>query len=100
MRGSNTLFADIFCEEPSGKGRKTCTTLRNECLIDRFYYYSSKTPRPCYNDVINILSDEFFLSPFTIPEIISDNYSILRTVRQNQPSIRNLRDKWKHLVWK
>ncbi len=101
MRGSNTLFADIF-DAPAipkqKKGRnKDLHDLRNECLIDRYFYYGSK--RLSYSAVLETISREFFISAFTIPYLVSDYAAQLQKLKQEKPSLKYFKDKWPHLVW-
>jgi len=104
MRGSNTLFSDIFIEtateqtaKPS-KGRSAdLHQRRNELLINRYYYYGIQKLR--YDFILEKLSDEFFLSVITIPFTIAENYTILHKVKKEQPTKQALQKKWPHLVW-
>src|SRR5690348_13525759 len=106
MRGSNTLFADIFYERPSSsidakkKGRSASLhARRNECLVHRYYYYGSQPHRPSFESIVAILSDEFFINPSTIVILLSKNYMLLREVKTNPPSIPDLKEKWPQFVW-
>ncbi len=102
MRGSKTLFNDIFSEsktKKTGKGRsKEMHTARNSCLIDRYYYLGQFTKYK-YEVVIGVLSQEFFLSTVTIPEIIDGCYEQLKDLKKRQPGIKYFKGKWPHLVW-
>jgi Leucine-rich repeat (LRR) protein len=104
LRGTRTLFSDIFITEPEPatkqrKGRSESLFLqRNELLIDRYYYYGKLTDKR-YNVIIKTLSQEFFLSTETIPEILTHNYIKLSLVKREQPTKRELQKKWPWLVW-
>ncbi len=103
MRGSNTLFSDIF-ETPSTvvkqrKGRSSSLIAkRNECLIDR-YYYLAKFHEKRYDIIIRNLSAEFFISEVTIPEIIDDNFDLLAALKKQQYPPAYFKAKWPHLTW-
>lgn len=105
MRGSLSLFTDIF-EQPvtpgpevRRKGRSPeLHAKRNECLIDRYYYYGKFMDRR-YESIIKTLSEEFFISPVTIPEVIAENSSLLLNLKKNQPSKNWFSKKWPHLSW-
>jgi len=101
MRGSNTLFADIF-EVPAlpkqKKGRnKDLHDLRNECLIERYFYYGTK--RLSYHAILETIGKEFFVSTYTIPYLIADHSAHLQKLKQEKPAIKYFKDKWPHLVW-
>lgn len=101
MRGSNTLFADIFEDIVVIKQRKgrsaDLINQRNECLIDRYFYYGQQKLR--YNYILDILSKEFFLSRITIPEVIEANFEKLSALKKQQPSLKYFKDRWPHLTW-
>ena len=104
QRGSQSLFADIF-EIPTEKqsvikkGRSSNLNLkRNECLIDRYYYYAAFTDKR-YSKIIETVAEQFFLSPVCIPEIISSYRSHLTNLKKMQPSVKYFKDKWSHLNW-
>lgn len=102
MRGSKILFNDIFSEpevKDNKKGRsKEMHAARNSCLTDRYYYLGQFTKFK-YEAVINVLSNEFFLSTVTIPGIIDGCYEQLKDLKKQQPGIKYFKEKWPHLVW-
>lgn len=106
MRGSNTLFTDIF-NQPSAPSQKTSKgrsnllhTARNEALVSRYFYYGNFFDRKySYEYIIKKVATEFYLSPVTVPEIIEANYSLLVTLKKEQPALKFFKEKWPHLVW-
>lgn len=104
MRGSQSLFADIFVKESHPqprlrKGRsRELIARRNECLITRYYFYA-KFKEKRYDKILEALSAEFFLSDYTIPEIITANYAQLKGLHKEQPPISVFAKKWPHMVW-
>lgn len=102
MRGSNTLFADIFEDQQPVKQRKgrssTLIAQRNECLIDRYYFYGKFCDKR-YTSILKTLSLEFFISEVTIPEVITDNETFLHSLKKQQPTPQHFKKKWPHLVW-
>jgi len=101
MRGSNTLFADIF-ETPVPtrlkKGRSSdLIALRNECLIQRYFYYGQQKIR--YDVILEKVGTEFFVSVHTIPDIIANHVHDLKRMKDNPPSPKELQKKWPFLVW-
>lgn len=53
---------------------------RNECLLYRYYYYYSKINRLRYEDVLEVLSNEFFLASRTITDLLGDNSELVKTI--------------------
>jgi hypothetical protein len=104
MRGSRTLFADIFENDTpkaasQRKGRSAdLHARRNECLVDRHYYYGKYYDKR-YSAIVEILSKEFFLSQITIIEAMADNYGHFARLRKEEPPIKHFKEKWPHLAW-
>ena len=102
LRGSQTLFADIFempAAEKQRKGRsETLNSQRNECLIDRYYLYG-RFYGLRYGLILKILSKEFFLSEITIPQILEDNQDKLSAVKKAALQRAELKKKWPHMDW-
>jgi hypothetical protein len=104
MRGANTLFKNVFQKQKSEvtkkrKGRSPeLHALRNECLVDRYYYYGKFSDKR-YTIIIETLSHEFFISPITIPELLSKNYSKIDKLKKQLPAKTYFVKKWPHLRW-
>lgn len=105
QRGVNTLYAHIFVEpavvitEAKRKGRsEALNTKRNDCLIDRYFFYG-KFSGLRYDLILGILSDEFFLSEATIPKVVDENLEKLVALKKLKPSKQYFQKKWPHLVW-
>lgn len=103
-KGSLTLFRDLIITEPVMKvqrqGRnQDLIAQRNECLIDRYFFYVNHTDKR-YNSILQILQGEFFInSTFTIPQVLDDNYDSLMELKKTQPSKEYFKKKWPHLTW-
>lgn len=115
--GVRTLFQEIFMPETAipdkqRKGRSsTLIEKRNECLLDRYYWHGRKQidgKRIDYSSLLETVSNEFFLSMVTIPDIVDANYTYLTTLksdwpiwdRQKEEKMRkHFQLKWPHLVW-
>jgi hypothetical protein len=106
QRGSQTLFKNIFIEaeekplqEEPKKGRsKQLNSKRNECLIDRYFFYGRFSGLR-YELILATLSVEFFLSDVTIPKIVDENLDKLIQLKQAKPDRQYFKTKWPHLVW-
>ncbi len=98
------LFNDLVEAPPAEKqikGRsKTLIEKRNECLLDRLFFYKKNYPW-AYEYVLERLSMEFFLSEVTIPKIIEQPESqlYLRTLKLESPGKDSFAKKWPHLKW-
>jgi hypothetical protein len=105
MRTGHTLFNELTetQEAPSGikirKGRsEELLAQRDDRLIHRYLYYLLYTE--LRQDVINQhLEEEFDLTGGRILTIIYTYASEIRKLRQNPPTILQLRSKYPHLVW-
>ncbi|BDD07503.1 hypothetical protein [Aureibacter tunicatorum] len=63
---------------------------RNKALIQRFYYWT-EVKRRRFDDTLKILSlDEFFISEYTIENIIKRNLFYLEDLIEKKPSIQRL----------
>lgn len=102
MRGSNTLFADIFEAEPISKQKRgrnrDLHDQRNKCLIERYYYYG-QVHRLNFVAILEILEKEFFVSKNTIPYLIGPHRSHLQKLKQEKPSLKYFKQNWPHLSW-
>lgn len=107
-RGTLKLFKDIFTdeeenqeriEETISKGRsKTLNSKRNECLLDRYFFYGKYSGKR-YDLILEMLSTEFFLSEVTIPKIVDENLDKLIELKKEKPEKSFFQNKWPHLVW-
>ncbi len=102
MRGQK-LFNELIKSETAlastGKGRnQELLAQRNECLIDRYYFFSRFTKKN-YEEVLNRLMGEFFLTPDRIARVVQDHAAALKTHRQESTSVNVLQIKWPHLKW-
>jgi hypothetical protein len=107
LRGSNTLFKDIFIEPPvkQDKGRsKDLYASRNECLIDRYCYLAQTTDKR-YEAIVKLLSGHFFISEVTVVNVIGEHADKLTATRRDYKELppaklqKRLQIKWPHLVW-
>jgi hypothetical protein len=107
-KGSTSLFSEILFDydneslaAKAEKGRsKDLIAKRNELLVDRYFFYL-KNFHYRYDHIIDLLSDEFFLSEVTIPKILSlsDNLLYLRRLKKEPPPLKSFKEKWPHLQW-
>ncbi len=104
MRGA-TLFAGLFIEENTSrqpiKGRNAdLNAKRNECILDRYYFYGKFFNNSLsYNYITNKIAEEFWLSSSTVTQLLEDNFEKLGTLKRIQPSLRDLREKWPQWNW-
>ena len=103
MRGQQVIFNEIFTEAPvlsvSRRGRsEDLIDKRNAALIDRYFFYGFYE-KLRYDVILEKLSNEFFIAPFTIQERITDCYEQLDELRLKKPSKDYFKKKYPHLVW-
>jgi len=106
MRGQQVLFSEFFTEASEApvltiqrKGRsEQLYGMRNEALLDRYYYYGKFTDKR-YESILDQLSEEFYLSPYTIQERINENFSKLDELKAHQPTKEYFKKKYPHLIW-
>lgn len=115
-RGSISIFKDLFNNDQPAvhlSGDKTLIRKqKNECLIDYYYFTGRKevliNNRPAklgYNDLLNITAATFFLSPFTVHDIIQANGDLVTLVKQqwkDEPMDKlqkHFQQKWPQFVW-
>lgn len=94
-------IVEIIPPKKQCKGRdKAFIEKRNQCMIDRLFFYK-KMYHWDYDYVLSRLSDEFFLSPVTIPKILElpESQLYLRTLKLEQPGREKFAQKWPHLKW-
>ncbi len=81
------------------RGRNTdLVSLRNECLVARYYFYTQFT-RKGYEEIVERIVEEFYLTPERIARIIQENAQLLQLFRTDGTTIYTLRQKWTYLKW-
>lgn len=106
VKGATTLFKELFYDEAPvvtmkpRKGRNDeLNNLRNECLISRYYYTGRENPKISYDALIKDIAAQFFISTFTVHDVLQDNYSFLFGLKKENPGKAYFVKKWPHLVW-
>jgi len=103
-RGQLTLYKNIFETEISVSQGPSLRERKIECLID-YYYYIGRKSKLGYNSLLQEVSEVFFLSSFTIHDIIQGNLDDLHRLKEewkNRELInlqKHLQKKWPHLMW-
>lgn len=107
MRGQQSLFQEVFVATAEAvadtpalrQGRsERLHNRRNECLIDRYYYYGKFTDKR-YESILSTLEDEFFIEEITIQKRITENIEQLQRLKTEIPAREYFKKKWPHLVW-
>ena len=84
---------------PVRKGRNnSLVSKRNECLIARYYYYGYYKNK-CYEEIMRLLVNEFFLAPVTINIIIQNNSEQLQSIKLRAKVMHYFQNHWPHLKW-
>jgi hypothetical protein len=102
MRGRhifNTFIKDEGLAGSRRKGRNnTLIVKRNECLTARYYYYGFYKNKT-FEETLQLLVGEFFISPNTISFIIGDCSERLHALKQKSPTLHYFQYHWPHLKW-
>jgi hypothetical protein len=86
--------------KPSRRGRnEILIENRNECLLYRYYYYA-KIKRLRYEDVLEVVSKEFFISTRTITNILMEESEYQKKVFKEKLDVKELEKKFDFLKWK
>ena len=84
---------------PLKKGRSNkLLEKRNECLAARYHYYNQFTDKR-YVAIMQHLSDEFFLSPSTIQDLLQALADQLHELKETNPRKAYFENRWPQLVW-
>jgi len=102
MRGQK-MFNDIIkgsnlSKEPRKGRNDKLITMRNDCLLARYFYYGFYK-NICYEEILRALVSEFFLSPNTITNIIQNHEAQLLAIRKRAAVSYYFQSKWPHLKW-
>ena len=102
MRGQkmfNELIKPGETDKPLNKGRsETLLSQRNNCMLARFYYYGHHKKKN-YENILQIMVAEFFLSPERISRIISQNAASIRAMKERGVAIGQLQATWPQFRW-
>lgn len=104
--GEATMAVKTAGEEPSLRQQKT------DCILDFYYYHgrkeitvNGKSVRMSSISVMELVSSTFFLSTFTVYDIIQGNGDKLSLMKQewkdktSDQIQRAMQKKWPHLAW-
>jgi len=81
------------------KGRNTgLLAKRNIALFHRYYYYA-RVYKVSYERILLILQEDFFLSPLTIADLLSENFKTIQEINKSQPSKETLKKKFPAFNW-
>ena len=111
IKGGRKFFTELIdgTRIINKRGRNVAfNNKRNECLIDRYLYLLLLTDKR-YEAILTIISNEFFISPVTVRNILQDNYPLLFSLKKEYQGYKEkqqeskfkgvLCKKWPHLVW-
>jgi hypothetical protein len=111
--GSQVSFKKVFYDDDEAivvpitrySGRnKELNDKRNECLLAR-YYFTGRNTGKYYNQLLHIVSNEFFITSFHVSKIILQNNHKLQQLKKEwkkepvEKMQKAFTKKWPHLVW-
>jgi hypothetical protein len=114
MRGATTIYKNLFNEDvqPKAVEKSTIREQKVSCIIDYYYYcgrkkiiFNGKEVSISYSDLLTVVSSAFFLSTFTLHDIIQNNSDQLALVKQewkdkgSDEMKKVFSKKWPMFVW-
>lgn len=99
MRGSQSIYGDIFEQSATVKrGRTKYMVARDRLLLARYYYYASiKGLR--FERCLAVLEDEFFIGGQAIVKRITLHAESLKSMVNDNITAKTLKQQYPHLVW-
>jgi|GEM_PF-2578696 len=107
MNGVRTLFTTHFEQSPEAatapnRGRSSdLDAKRNKLLATRYGYYNLYHRSMSYEAIISALSNEFYISPRTITNILTaaTQFAEIQRIKKEMPPVASFRRLYPHLVW-
>lgn len=104
MRGQRSLYNKLFPEpvlerKNENRPRNYFQPERNEAVVYRFYFYAT-IHNLKYEQCLEQLEQEFYLTSSRIIKVLTDSNSMLNRVQHEAPTIKQLEQKFPHLVWR
>lgn len=100
MRGQKQ-YNDVLKKETTkrGKGRnESLLTKRNNCLLARYYYYGHFREK-CFEDILQLLAADFFLSNVRIIRLVQQNSEKIKELKDSEATIYQLQQSWPQFKW-
>lgn len=96
------MFKDIVkadVAKSATKGRsESLLSKRNNCMLARFYYYG-QIRNKSFENILELMTAEFFLSTERISRIISQNATEIMKMKQRETTIYQLQTSWPQFRW-
>lgn len=104
MRGQQSLFASKFMDESTRereeqRPRNYYQPERNKALIAR-YYFHVEINRYRYDDCINLLEQEFYITAPRIIHVLTKNSERINDLINEEPSPKDLAERHPHFNWR
>lgn len=99
MRGKK-LFNDVIKNDTElRKGRNDeLLVKRNSCMIARYYYYGYFKEK-CFEEIIQLLVADFFISPLRIARIVQENSDKIKELKDKRVSVYLLQQHFPQYRW-
>lgn len=99
MRGQK-LFNDVIKNDTElRKGRNDALLLkRNDCMLARYYYYGHFKEK-CFEEIIQLLVADFFISPLRISRIVQENSEKIKELKDKGVSVYLLQQNYPQYRW-
>lgn len=100
IRSLRNLFGEEETVADRKKGRNAeLQAEKDECLCYRYYYYTVIHSIKIYEQRMEVLSREFWLSKDTIPRIIEEHEVLMKRLKNELPTVELLQEKYPWIVW-
>jgi hypothetical protein len=104
MRGTDKLkaislglFPDLEAQEPDAEN-KTLYEEKKKAICARYYYYIC-SKQGTYEDILQKLEKEFYISSRRIADIIGNETNTIAELREQKPQKSWFKSTFAHLVW-
>ncbi len=99
MRGKK-LFNDVIKNDTElRKGRNDSLLIkRNNCMLARYYYYGYFKEK-CFEEIIQLLVADFFISPIRIARIVQENSDKIKELKDKRVSVYLLQQHYPQYKW-
>lgn len=99
IRGRQTITAIFKDEQPNPKRVNGAFMPDRDAAIAYRFYYHYKLLRRTFEDAVDGMQNEFFISSSTIVTRLTQNDALLRDITNNKPTRNDLRKRYPHFNW-
>lgn len=90
--------ADPMIEEKRRGRSSHLINYRNTAIAYR-YYYHARIHKKRYDDILEILSKEFMIAPYTIAKILTSNDELIQPIFKSNPDFATMKKLFPFFTW-